>query len=1170
MAEQLTPQQKLAVENRGGKLLISAAAGSGKTKVLVDRLMSFLTDPISPANLDDFLIITYTKAAASELRGKISSKLTEYITEHPENRHMQQQIQRLHLAKISTVHGFCGDLLREYAYRLDISSDFRIAEDNECQEMMFQILQQLLEDTYEARMDDEAFHTFIDTQGLGRDDRQIPEILLQIYASALCHIDPDGWLDWCLKAARVEGLSDASETEWGAYLIRDLKDYLALQIMSLENCIKVADAVPGLEKPVTLLATTVEGLRSLQQCNSWDAIVHHPPISYGTLTFKKEHKGTQLAERIKAVRNACKDNLPKKLRAFSDPSCIVLEHLKESALAADGLINLVKEFRKRYLRLKKTRRVLDFSDIEQMTLDLLLGKHRTGITSIAEEIGSRFREIMVDEYQDSNEVQDAIFSALSNRRQNCFMVGDVKQSIYQFRLADPSIFLKKYNTYVHAEGAQPGEGRKILLSSNFRSSGGVIAAVNDVFSDCMSPAVGGLWYGEAEMLREGIAHVPLPDPEVSLYGIDVQEDTYEEEASVVATEICKLLDGAHMVRQGDVLRPITADDIVILLRSPGSVGGEFRYALEQAGILCTMGADVDLLQTPEVETLRSILQVVHNPLQDIPLIAAITSPVFGFTADDLAMVRRGSRYGSFYHALENSEHRIATEFLHFLANLRADARFLTVTQLIHQVFVRTGMLSIYGAMPGGDEIVNHLQCFCQIAADYESTGRKDLAYFLEYLSVMEEKGLCIPGNVPSGVVRIMSIHKSKGLEFPVVFLCGLSRIFNMSDTQKQVLCHKDLGLGLVHTNLKQRVRIPTIAKRAIAVKITAETIAEELRVLYVAMTRARDRLIMTYAAAKLQDRLLDISLRLDLSARELLTAHVNCPGSWVLLSALQRTEAGMLFNLSDKPDCSRVRQDPWSISVVKAAGKIVSKDSVPDVSSVISNDNIEKIRKGLSFSYAYDASTWIPSKLTATQLKGRPKDQEVAEFAGESQYRALTFRAPIPQKTKSSGQEYGNAMHCIMQHLNFQCCENMVDIQNDIERMVRTKLITQEQADMVDTNRIYRFFQSDLGKRLVSGNEVLREFKFSILEDVSDYYKNVTGDSILLQGVIDCALVEEEGIIVLDFKTDWITDGNLQEKVALYRDQVLTYAKALSRIYEKPVVASYLYFFSSEQFVAIV
>ena len=588
MAEKLTPQQKLAVEDRGGKLLVSAAAGSGKTKVLVDRLMSYLTDSIDPANIDDFLIITYTKAAASELRGKISDKLTAYIADHPENRHMQQQIQRLHMAKISTVHAFRADILREYAFRLDLSADFRIAEENECQEIMHEVLQQFLDEAYTARIDDAAFRSFIDTQGLGRDDRQIPEIVLQVYSSALCHLDPDGWLDWCLESSNVDGLQDAGETVWGAYLNEDLKTYLSIQIESLENCIQAASDIPGLEKPITLLSATVHSLRSLQNCSTWDAIVNHPPIEYGTLTFKKEHKGTQLSERIKAVRNACKEGLSKKLRFFTDTSDIVLLHLHESAESSRGLVDLVKEFRARYDKVKKNRRVLDFSDIEQKTLDLLLGKRRSGITTAAEEIGARFREIMVDEYQDSNEVQDAIFSALTQNRQNCFMVGDVKQSIYQFRLADPGIFLKKYDAFLPAGNAQVGEGRKVLLSSNFRSSGGIISAVNDVFSECMSRKVGGLQYGDEEMLREGIPHIPLPDTEVSLFAIDVKEDTYQEESTFVAKQIKSLLNGEHLIRQGDSLRPITADDIVILLRSPGSTGGEFRYALEAAGIACTI------------------------------------------------------------------------------------------------------------------------------------------------------------------------------------------------------------------------------------------------------------------------------------------------------------------------------------------------------------------------------------------------------------------------------------------------------------------------------------------------------------------------------------------------------------------------------------------------------
>ena len=391
----------------------------------------------------------------------------------------------------------------------------------------------------------------------------------------------------------------------------------------------------------------------------------------------------------------------------------------------------------------------------------------------------------------------------------------------------------------------------------------------------------------------------------------------------------------------------------------------------------------------------------------------------------------------------------------------------------------------------------------------------------------------------------------------------------MSDTQKQVLCHKDLGLGLTHTNLKQRVRFPTIAKRAIAAKIATETISEELRVLYVAMTRAKDRLIMTYAATKLQDKLMDIALRLDMSARDLMTAYVNCPGSWILLTALQRTEAGEFFNLSDKPDCSCARDNPWNIHVVQAGKVITSTSEVRDDHDLIPQEVLEKISRGLSFAYSYLPATTIPSKLTATQLKGRVKDLEAAEFAGTPQGQKFDFRQPIRKHTKQSGTEFGNAMHSVMQYLDFHCCSSLTDIQRDVNRMVQAKLLKKEQAEIVAIDKIYRFFQTELGSRLATGKDILREFKFSILEDASRYFDEVSGDSILLQGVIDCALIEENGITVLDFKTDFVTDTNLQEKVALYKDQVQTYARALSRIFEKPVIASYIYFFSSEQFVQI-
>ena len=1172
MAEKLTPSQKMAVENRGGKLLVSAAAGSGKTKVLVDRLMSYLTDPVTPASLDDFLIITYTKAAAAELRGKISDKLAAYIAEHPENRHMQQQIQRLYLAKISTVHAFCADLLREYAYKLDISADFRIAEENECQEMMRSVLDKLLDEAYEAYLDNAPFRAFVDTQGLGRDDRQVPEIILQIYSSALCHLEPEKWLDWCVSVSNVNGLSEASETLWGAYLIADLHHFLDMQIDTLEKCIQMCQDVEGFEKPVSLLGVTICDLKSLRSCNTWDAIVKHPPIAYGTLTFKKDIKGTPLAEQIKAVRNNCKDSVTKKLRAFSGTSSDILEQLRHSALACEGLVTLVQAFRKEYSKLKQARRVLDFSDIEQKTLDLLLGKNRSSITGAASEIADRFREIMVDEYQDSNEVQDAIFGALTQKRNNCFMVGDVKQSIYQFRLADPGIFLEKYNSYMPAEVATAGEGRKVALSSNFRSSAGVISAVNDVFQRCMSVNVGGLSYGADEMLYEGIQHIPLPEPEVELYAVDVREDTYQEEACFVAQRIQELLRGKHMIRQGDNLRQIQLDDIVILLRSPGSVGAEFQYALEARGIPCTMGNDSNLLQTPQIDTLHAILQIIHNPLQDIPLIAVMLSPVFGFTANDLAVIRANNRYSDFYTAVKENESSSAQEFIGQLNTLREQARFLSITQLIHKVFTLTNMLSIYGAMENGEENVRCLQSFYQIAADFEATGRKELSYFLDYLDATKERGLSTSEVTPSGTVRIMSIHKSKGLEFPVVFLCCLSRGFNMMDIQKTVLCHKDLGLGLTCVNTQQRVRYPSIAKRAIAAKITTESISEELRVLYVAMTRARDRLIMTYAAAKLVDRLQEIVLRMDISHPELMTTHVSCPGSWVLQTALSRTEAGELFHIAGYPERTSVKEHPWAIHVVQAEDAATAEEVNSLSNQTIDPAIIEKIRYGLSFRYPHTVATQMPAKLTATQLKGRVKDMEAAELTSQSVRSSnLYFRKAAPKQQVIKGTEYGNALHAFLQYVDFSACHEYEGIRSEVQRLSQRNLITSEQAAIVDVESIQRFFCSDLGQKIRMHNNVLREFKFSILADASKYCENInSGDRVLLQGVVDCALIDDDGIIIIDFKTDAVTEETVADRAEYYTSQVTTYAEALSRIYQLPVKNKFLYFFRIGKLISLV
>lgn len=1169
MAEKLTPQQLMAVTNRGGKLLVSAAAGSGKTKVLVDRLMSYLTDPAAPANIDEFLIITYTKAAASELRGKIAAKLSERIAQQPENRHLLQQLQRLYMTQISTVHSFCGDLLRQYSYRLDIAGDFRVADENECRQIRDSVMQQIVEEAYEQASDDEDFRAFVDSQGFGRDDRLVPEILLKVYDSARCHLDPEGWLAACIEAVDTASITDVSQTVWGRYLMDELFGYLDLQIKAMDECAAIAAKTPGYEKAAMLLGDTLFQLRRLRDADNWGEIVRFRNIDYGRISFPRKNAAPQLNEGIKSVRTACKKGMERMLKSFSDPSERVLRDLTSTAPAVRGMVKLVRTFGEAYDTVKRRRRIMDFSDLEHKTLDLLLGTHRTGPTAIAREAGERFREVMVDEYQDSNEVQDAIYSALTAKRGNCFMVGDVKQSIYQFRLADPGIFLEKYAQFVPAENAEPGQGRKVLLSSNFRSCGAVLSAVNHVFETCMSPKVGGLHYGDDEALHEGVPHIPLGEPEVELYGVEIREDSYSEEAAFTAQRIRELLDGTHMIRQGDTLRAIRPEDIVILLRSPGSVGGHFQTALERLGIRCATGGGTDLLQTQEIGVLRALLQTIHNPRLDIPLTATLASPVFGFTADDLAAVRAGHRNRSMYEALQISTHPKAECFLELLNRLRRRARMDPLTQLLEYIFAETHLDSIYGAMADGETRRENLQTFYQLAVDQEAGGHRDLGRFLEFLDAMEEKGLIASAETTgAGCVTLMSIHKSKGLEFPVVFLCGLSRVFNRESQQAQVLCHKELGIGISAADSVHRVRYPTTAKRAIAAKIGAESLSEELRVLYVAMTRAKDRLIMTYTSHNLQGELTDMVARMELGGQQLLCAEAVCPGEWVLLSALSRSEAGEFFQLAGKPAETRISGHPWLIRVVEA----------PEISAAITEEEqqrtlplsvVEQIRQGLNFRYPHQAATAAPSKQTATQRKGRQKDQEAAENTELPKEIHRTWRKPSFVEDKIQGKEYGTALHLVMQYIRYEACTDIDAVRKEVQRVVEADFITKEQGELVDCEKISAFFETEIGKKLCLGKNILREFKFSILDDGSAFGDGLEGEKILLQGVVDCALMDSDGITIIDFKTDRVTEQTIDATVERYRPQVEAYAQALSRIYGTEIKSSLLYFFQLERFVEL-
>lgn len=1164
----LTEQQYIASTNRGGNLLVSAAAGSGKTKVLVERLMEYLKD--TGTHLDNFLIITYTKAAAAELRGKIAARLTEAIAEHPNDRHLQRQMQRLFLAKISTVHGFCADVVREYAQQMNLGGDFRVADENECAEIRERVLKDVLDKAYAEVHHNADFRAFVDTQGLGRDDRLVADIVLKVYDSAMCHPDPEQWLEKCLRDCEVEDMTDASETVWGRYLMEEFFSYLDLCIEAMTRNVEMAEAEDPGSKAAQNLKVTLVDLQSLRACSGWNALASHRDVDYGRLTFAKAFD-SMTKERIKASREACKKGIESRLVWFTDDSAQVLSDLSQSAAASRGLIALVRRFRAAFDKAKRSRRCVDFSDLEHLVLDLLWRRDMEGNrvpTAAAAELGSRFREIMVDEYQDSNEVQDSIFRAISGNRGNCFMVGDVKQSIYQFRLADPGIFLEKYNRYTPVAEAAAGEGRKVLLSANFRSGPEVIEAVNHVFRSCMCARVGGLEYGADEALNEGLPRKPLPNAAVELHCIQVRQETYAEEASYVAQRIRQMLDTGEPVRDKDGLRPVRPDDIVILLRSPGSVGAAFQQALEHQGIRCATGGGTDLLKAQEIQVLRSILQTISNPRQDIPLLAALASPVFGFTADELAALRGGHKKCAVYDAMRLDENPRSVAFLQLLAALRREARMYDIAHLIQKIFELTRMDSIYGARSDGEVRRANLQAFYQLAADYENGSHRDLEQFLEYLELQAEKGLKVAGESTAGAVTIMSIHKSKGLEFPVVFLSNLSRKFNAESQRAHVMCHKELGLGLSVADSEKRVRYATVSKRAIVAKTAAESLSEEMRVLYVAMTRPQDRLIMTYADRKMDEKLRKLALQMGDGRNERLIREVPCPGDWVLLAALSRRESrSLLDDEALRCQCCVDSAHPWQITFGQAPETVVTGAAVAAEPQTLPDGAAERLKTALAFRYEHRAATMAPSKQTATQRKGRVKDREAAEHAEEPSEFKRSWRRPGFMEPR--GKDYGNAMHAAMQYIHFDRCGTARGVEQELDRLCQAGFLKAEQRNVLSAKTIAKFFETPLGRRLLAGTPYIREFKFSILDDGRNFQPGLEGEQVLLQGVVDCALLEADGITVIDFKTDRVTPETAPAVAERYRMQVNTYADALRRIYGKPIKKACLYFFSINDFVEL-
>lgn len=1139
-----TNDQLRAIESRDGTLLVSAAAGSGKTAVLVERLLNRVSK--EGINVDRFLMITYTNAAASELRAKIIDAISQKIAENPADRHMARQMTYVHRAQISTIHAYCTQVLRTHGHLLGLSDDFKIIDAGEAEILRRQALDDLLEKEYEAATP--AFLLLCDALSGERDDRKMAETILTLHNKSRSHPHPEAWLKSCCDAYAIDDVTGAEQTRWGAEIVSYIHEICQYFIQRLKRMVQELAADSALEAAYApALLSDIQNLQRLCAVNRWDELIQSvESMEFMRLSAVRKCDDPQLKEWVKEERNDIKKEILKICeRLLCKDSKTVLHELRTLQPVAEELGRIVCALEQCYHERKRQRGVLDYGDLEHEAVALLVDRYdeKADIvvpTALASELSHGFCEIMVDEYQDSNCIQDIIFRAISKEERNLTMVGDLKQSIYRFRLADPTIFLRKYKAFCSYDEAKPGEPRVVNLSQNFRSRAEVLRSCNDYFSLTMSERLGELDYTEREFLNLGASYPESDaDYQSELVLVDLAEEkelpegeipprAREVEARYIAARI------QSMIRESYPLSNRTAqyDDIVILLRSMAGRAEIYERALREYGIPCVSDKSEGLLGTIEVGMMLSFLQTIDNPLWDVPLVSTLRSPMFGFTADDLAAIRR-HKSGFFYDALaeaakEQTDYgEKCRGFYKILTDLRDLASEIPTDELIWQVLDRTGARGLFGAMEEGAVRVAHLLELYQYAQRFERGGFRGLHAFLNHIAHITQQGGDLgagQAESASGAVRIMSIHKSKGLEFPIVFLADCNRQFNKMDLQEQVLTHPVYGIGLHYRDERLRYECPTLARMCIALALEREMKSEELRVLYVGMTRAKEKLIAVCTEQNAERRMEKAQMMArDGTVSPIALLHAHRADLWFLLAQCAHQSTFQFLK--------------------------IAKDTIPDpdgyhtqkTTAVRAEDwQVRELAERFSYQYPYESAVVAEGKLTATGL------------SHEGITRRRHFARPrFMEERGLTPTERGIALHLAMQLIDFDQCATRTGIEKELLRLREQEFLTAEQAAVVEPQRVEAFFGSALGQRVRRSPRIWREFHFSRLMPVSDI------DTALLQGVVDLIFEEHGALVLVDFKSDRRID---EKSVTQYTRQLDVYTEALEAIMEKAVSERILFF----------
>ena len=1173
MGVKWTTDQQHAIECCKGSVLVSAAAGSGKTTVLVERVIRRLTDEDNPCSAEDLLIVTFTRAATAQMREKIGAAILKRLSEDPTDRHLRRQYMLLPFAKICTIDSFCNDLVRENFHALGISPDYSLLDNETAVIMKNDVCEAMLERAYEEDLDG-SFSGLSDMMSSGSSDEDFAKLIIKMYDISTAYPFPDLWLDSLIGEYSQP---DINKSRWGGIIkkyVCDMLDYCVSSsndmMTAMESDPIVADAYgAAVQSDINMYAELREKVN-----RDWDeALEAFNTVKYMGLGRVPKGYESETKNAVMTARKKLKDLLKKVPNIMCVSSGEHSEDVRLMRGPVAKLIELVKQFGREYSAEKDKMNSADFSDILHRALNLLAVSDGSGgyiKTDLARELSSHYVEILVDEYQDINEAQDMIFRAISADENNLFTVGDVKQSIYRFRQAMPEIFLRRRSTTHSFESGKYPLG--ITLGSNFRSRVGVTSCVNYIFRQLMSTEAGELEYDDSEALNAAAKYPERDTPDCELHVVTDKgnrADTLEAQARYVARYIDRTVrEGKTLVTKGGALRPASYGDFCILLRTAKNVSSVYANALSERGIPVFSPETGGFFEAAEISFILSLLRVLDNPVQDIPLAAVMLSPLFGFSAGELADIRASAKerleaggteplYRSVAASADEGDEKAAA-FLKKIESLRRLSLTLSAGELVRRVCEETGFDAIVGAMPDGERRRLNVGLLCDYAEKYEAAGNLGLSGFIRFIDkVARTSGDLATAARPSenaDIVRIMTVHQSKGLEFPICIFADMQHAFNERDNTESVLISSSAGLGMKRRT-EDGISVYDTASRRAAV-ITSERMgrSEEMRVLYVALTRAKENLIMVTSVPNPEKGLAKVAVECGIGERAnpFAVLRMNNFSDLVLTALMRHPAADELRKLSgvDVP-IFLPEKDRFKLKVVVSDSESFMTESANEQKIAAKPVFFNEVQARLDYSDPRSVLSSVPAKRAASDGSERGINREY-------------FASSRPAFMSSGGltpAQRGTATHKFMQFSDYSAAR--ADIESELARLVDGGFLSEDEGKAVNIGAAKRFFMSPLAERIFASDNVMREKKFAALFPAKFFYPELTGEAaeekIVVQGIADCVFVEDGELVIVDYKTD--TGVDAEALLDRYSAQLEIYREALSQALGMPVKETLLYSF---------